>query len=76
MLIELPMIGQLGIKRCPILDNFGKKGRGLAVLALAPTAVPSRESDGWQKMCKLASWKSSMNLIVRIVGNQSRCYWI
>jgi hypothetical protein len=34
------MIGQLGIKRCPILDNFGKKGVGLAALALAATAVP------------------------------------
>jgi hypothetical protein len=34
------MIGQLGIKRCPILDNFGKKGVGLADLALAATAVP------------------------------------
>lgn len=33
-------------------------------------------ADGGQKMCILASWKSSMNLLVRIVGNQSRCYWI
>jgi hypothetical protein len=38
------MIGLLGIKRCPILDYFGKKGGGLAVLALAPTAVPNCET--------------------------------
>jgi hypothetical protein len=34
------MIIQLGIKRCLILDNFGKKGGGWLFLALAPTAVP------------------------------------
>jgi hypothetical protein len=42
--LNIPMIGLLGIKRCPILDNFGKKGEGPAVLALAPTAVPGRET--------------------------------
>jgi hypothetical protein len=36
------MISQLGIKCCPILDNFGKKGGGWLFMALprkAPTPV-------------------------------------
>jgi hypothetical protein len=38
-LISTLMISQLGINRCPILGDFGKKGCGieLAVLATAPT---------------------------------------
>jgi len=34
------MISLLGMKRCPILNNFGKKGGGWLFLALAPTTVP------------------------------------
>jgi hypothetical protein len=33
------MIAQLGIKRCPILDNFGKKGGGLADMANLPSII-------------------------------------
>ena len=37
------MMGQFGINRCPLLDNFGKKGGRLTVLTLDSTAVPSWE---------------------------------
>jgi hypothetical protein len=37
-------MGQFGINRCPLLDNFGKKGGGLPVLTPALTAVPSCET--------------------------------
>jgi hypothetical protein len=38
------MMPQFGIKRCPILDNFGKKDGGLTILAPVPTAVPRCET--------------------------------
>jgi hypothetical protein len=47
-LISTLMISQLGINRCPILGDFGKKGCGieLAVLATAPT---------WEWGCKAST---------------------